>query len=243
VTTKLTAIYEKKIRPRAKKTLIGLLVFFAVYTLAGFFALPPALKYVLTKELSKTLAREVTIAQVRTNPYTLSVAVRGLLVKDRARAGTFVSCDELFLNLQSISAVKLALVLKEVRMTKPYARLARNQDLSYNFSDLLETKAPEKKRPFRFSLNNISIENGSIDFVDAPKKTTHTIRNLNIGVPFLSNIPDYVQIFVQPHFQPKSMTRSTHSRGRRSPSPTPLKPPWTSTLKRSTSRATWPTSR
>ena len=75
MTTKLIAIYEKKIRPRAKKTLIGLLVFFAVYTLAGFFALPPLLKYVLTKELSKTLAREVTIAQVRTNPYTLSVAV------------------------------------------------------------------------------------------------------------------------------------------------------------------------
>jgi hypothetical protein len=80
--------------------------------------------------------------------------------------------------------------------------------MSYNFSDLIEkkeTKPPEKEKPkpLRFSLNNIRIENGSVDFLDEPKKTKHTIRELNIGVPFLSNIPSYVERYVQPYFSAK----------------------------------------
>ena len=68
---------------------------------------------------------------------------------------------------------------------------------------MLEKKEPtsgKKPKPLRFSLNNISIENGSIDFLDGPKKTTHTVRELKIGIPFLSNIPSYVERFVRPHF-------------------------------------------
>jgi hypothetical protein len=68
-----------------------------------------------------------------------------------------------------------------------------------------ETKPPEKEKskPLRFSLNNIKIENGSIDFLDEPKQTKHTVRELSIGIPFLSNIPAHVQRYVQPHFSAK----------------------------------------
>lgn len=202
---KLMGIYEHKIWPRRKVILSGAIIFFVVFSVLGFFVLPPVLKSVLLKELSKNLHREVTINQIRVNPYTLSLTLRGLTIKDRASAVTFVSCDEIFLNLQSLSALRMALILKEIRLKKPYVRVVRNQDLSYNFSDLLEKKqtaAPEKTKPkpLRFSLNNIIIENGGIDFIDAPKQTRHTIRELDVGVPFLSNIPSYVERFVRPHF-------------------------------------------
>ncbi len=205
---KLVGIYEKKIRPRAKKILIGLLIFFVLFTITGFFVLPPVLKSILTKELSQNLHREVTISQIKFNPYTLSVTVRGLLIKDRSSAETFVSCDELFLNLGSLSAIRMAPVLKEIRITKPYVKITRNKDLSYNFSDLLEEKKPvppekAKAKPLRFSLNNIRIINGSVDFVDMPEETTHTVRELMIGIPFLSDISSYVETFVQPHFSAK----------------------------------------
>jgi uncharacterized protein involved in outer membrane biogenesis len=201
---KVTDIYETKIRPRAKRMLIGLLIFFVLFTLAGFFVLPPVLKSILTKQLSQNLHRDVTIGEIKTNPYRLSITVRGLLVKDRSSAETFVSCDELFLNLGSLSAIRMAPVLEEIRITKPYIKITRNQDLSYNFSDLLDEKKPvppdkAKSKPLRFSLNNIRIENGSIDFSDEPEKTKHTVRELRIGVPFLSNIPSSVQTFVQPY--------------------------------------------
>ena len=207
---KVFEFYEKKIRPRAKKIVIGLIVLFAVFTLVGFFVLPPIVKSVLTKQLSENLHRDVTIDQIKINPYSLSISVRGLTIKDKGSSETFVSFGEIFLNFQSISALRRALIFSEIRLTQPYIKITRNQDESYNFSDLLEkkeSKPPEKEKskskPLRFSLNNIRIENGSIDFWDGPVQIKHTVRELNIGVPFISNIPSYINRFVQPHFSAK----------------------------------------
>jgi uncharacterized protein involved in outer membrane biogenesis len=195
---------------RLKKFFIGTIIFFVFFTIVGFFVLPPIVKSILTKKLSENLHRQVTINQVKINPYTLSITARGFLVKNRESSEPFISCDEIFLNFQSLSALRMALILKEIRLKQPYIRIHRNEDASYNFSDLLEKKEskpaekPTKKpKPLRFSLNNIRIENGSIDFWDGPKQTKHTVRELNIGVPFLSNIPSNINIFTQPVFSAK----------------------------------------
>ena len=207
---KIIQIYRNKLRPRLKKILIGLVIFFVVFTLVGFFVIPPILKSILIKKLSENLHREVAITQIKVNPYTLSLTVRGFQVKDRGSSETFLSFDELFVNLQSFSVLRMALILKEIRVKQPYIRIHRNEDTSYNFSDLLEKKETkpaekptEKPKPLRFSLNNIRIENGNIDFWDGPKQTKHTVRELNIGVPFISNIPSKIDVFVQPAFSAK----------------------------------------
>ncbi len=197
-------------RGRIKKILIGLVIFFAVFTLVGFFGLPPIVKSLLTKKLSEALHREVTIEQIKINPYALSLTVRGFLVKEKGGSEKFVSFDELYVNLQSISIPKMALVLREIRLKQPYINIKRIDETAYNFSDLMEKKESkpadkpaEKPKPLRFSLNNIKIENGSIDFWDGPKNTKHTVRELTIGIPSLSNIPSHIDIFVQPVFSAK----------------------------------------
>ena len=99
-------------KKRLKKIIVGLLIFFAVFTLFGFFGLPPIVKSLLTQKLSEALHREVTIEQIKINPYALSLTVRGFLVKEQWKPGKFVSFDELYVNLQSISILKMALVLE-----------------------------------------------------------------------------------------------------------------------------------
>ena len=47
-----------------KKLLIGFIIFFIGFTAFGFFDLPPFAKSLLTKRLSQTLQREVTIRQI-----------------------------------------------------------------------------------------------------------------------------------------------------------------------------------
>lgn len=204
---KIIRIYENKLKPRLKKILIGVAIFFVVFTLVGFFVIPPVLKSILIKKLSENLHREVAITQIKVNPYALSLTVRGFQVKDRGSSETFLSFDELFVNLQSLSVLKFALVLKEIRLTNPYVKINRLSDMTFNFSDLIEkkTEAPpaEKGKPLRFSLNNIQLINGSIDFWDGPKQTKHSVNELNIGVPFISNIPSQIDIFVQPAFSAK----------------------------------------
>ena len=138
--------WRKLMTGRPKKVLIGLIIFFAVFTLFGFFGLPPIVKSLLTQKLSEALHREVTIQQIKINPYALSLTVRGFLVKDRGGSEKFASFDELYLNLQSISVLKMALVLKEIRLKQPYLKINRTDETTYNFSDLIEKKEAKASR-------------------------------------------------------------------------------------------------
>jgi uncharacterized protein involved in outer membrane biogenesis len=193
-------------KPSVKKAAAATLIFFFVFSITGFLVLPPVLKSLLTKQFSKELHREVTIRQIKVNPFMLSVTIRGGTVKERNSAGIFFSFDELYVNLQSISLLKRGLVIHELRLVRPYVNIERRPDLLYNFSDILSReqarKVPVKQAPaasgLRFSVNNIQILNGSIDFLDGPKQVRHTIRNLNVTVPFISNIPYYTDTYVKP---------------------------------------------
>ncbi len=194
------------------------------YSILGFFVLPPVLRSVLTKKLSETLHRSVSIRAIRINPFVLSARVEGFSVKDREGTGPFFSFEEIYLNLQAASILRGGPVLREILLRAPSATLVRNEDSTYNFSDLLggEDSGPaEEKKPYRYSLNNIRIVGGSIDFDDRPRHTRHTVRDLSIAIPFLSNLPQAVDIFVQPSFAATINGTETSLSGRTKPySPT-----------------------
>ena len=184
-----------------RKTLIWAAAILVLFTLVGFFAVPPIVKSVLTTQLTAALHREVTIREVRFNPFALSATVRGLTVKEPKGPETFASFEELYLNLETFSLFRWAAVIREVRLTKPFIRLVRHPDEAYNFSDLLPAPQPPPTtptKPVRFSVNNIRVINGGADINDETVRTAHAVRNLNIGIPFISNIPSYVQTFIQP---------------------------------------------
>jgi uncharacterized protein involved in outer membrane biogenesis len=187
---------------RFKKWIIGAVVFFVLFTVIGFFVVPPILKSYLLETLSKTLNRQVALADISLNPYTLTLTLRGFEIKEPQSEKTFASFDECVVNLDIRSVYRRAPVIEEFIVRKPYLHAVRNRDKTYNFTDLLslvkEEPKEEKKEPFPFSVNNIAIENGSIDFIDGPFDTTHTVRDLQIAIPFISDIPEYVDIYVQP---------------------------------------------
>ncbi|MFQ5353505.1 MAG: DUF748 domain-containing protein, partial [Thermodesulfobacteriota bacterium] len=198
----------KKMAARTRKILIGVSIFFFAYTLIGFLVLPYALKTILSQKLSENMDRAVNIEKISFNPYNLRLRVIGFEIKKKAEEGGFIGFDELFLNVESISIFKRGLVVKEVRLSGPHLAITRNEDMTYNFTDLIpepgEDKAgrPEnaRKKGFRFSINNIQIIKGSIDINDRPKKTEHTAREMTLNIPRISNLPYDVDIFVEPSF-------------------------------------------
>jgi uncharacterized protein involved in outer membrane biogenesis len=188
--------------PRTRKAVIWFISIVAAIGVIGALIAPPLVRKKLAGDLTKTLHREVSIEQIRINPYALSVAVRGFLVKERQSAAPALSFDELYINLQLSSLFQRGVVLKEIRLVKPYVNLVRNQDFTYNFTDLIEefTKGPPGGPTPRFSLNNIEVVDGRIDFDDRPEGVKHTVESIRLGVPFVSSIPYYTDVKVQPAF-------------------------------------------
>ena len=188
--------------PRLRKILgiaAGLLVLWAI---AGFLLLPRLLRPVVERKLAAALHRPVTLSRLSLNPFTLSAALEGLNVKERDGATPFFSFERLSVNVEGVSLLKGGPVIRAITLTKPFMTLVRHEDGTYNVQDLLDEftkpKPAEEKKPFRFSLNNIRVESGTVDFDDRPKRTKHAVRNLTVGIPFLSNIPSKVEITTLP---------------------------------------------
>ena len=149
---------------RKRKLAIWALVLLLVYTIVGFLILPPIIRSVAVKQISKQLGREVSIEKIKLNPFAFSCAVRGLLIKDRD-GQPFVFWDEVYVNLQLSSFFGHAWVIKEVSVSKPVVRVQVNKDNTFNFSDILAkfaTNAPP-----------------------APPKPVNTATNAEGGIVFL----------------------------------------------------------
>src|SRR5918996_1453896 len=190
--------------PRTRKITIWLVsIFIAIGIVLGLVA-PPLIRGKIASALSDKLHRAVTIEQIKINPYAMTLAVRGFLIKERQSQTAAVSFDELFVNLEMQSLFRLAPVIKELRLVRPYVSMVRNEDLKYNFQDLIDEFTSGPPRPPGptpgFALNNIEIIDGKIDFDDRPEKTKHLITSLKIGIPFISSLPSYVDITVKPEF-------------------------------------------
>jgi hypothetical protein len=189
---------------RWQKIIVALAICFAAYNLIGFLILPAVMKSVLEKKLSESLKREVSIESIRANPYYLTFTVKGFKVKTLDNTGTFISFAELFLNIEALSIVKWGPIVKELRLNSPYLAITRNADLSYNFADLITARdGPDQSEDGEqsvFSINNIQIYDGKADFDDRFKGKKHELREFQVAIPFISNMPNYMELFVQPAF-------------------------------------------
>ena len=133
-----------KLKRKTKKILIGVAVFFFLYTVFGFLIAPLILKSVIPKKLKETLNREVSVETVRLNPYALSLTLRDFDIKKLAGEESFISFDEFYINLQSVSIIRKGPVIKEIRLSGPHIGVERNKDETYNFSDLIKDPMKEK---------------------------------------------------------------------------------------------------
>lgn len=187
-----------------KKIAIALIILALLYVAGGFFALPYFLRPVLEEKLSTALSRQVSIDDIDINPCTLSVCIKGVSIGEKQGKEKFVSFDELLVNVQARSLIRRALIVQEVSLKRPKVRITRLDKNLYSFSDLLKKKSPQQpkvqKKPFFFSVANIRIAGGAVDFIDLPAHAMHKATDINLAIPFVSNIDEFLDIFVQPSF-------------------------------------------
>ena len=181
------------------------LLLIVVYALGGFFLLPWLLQSQAEKRLPELLKRPVFIDQVRFNPFTLRLQVDGFVVQSRQNRTPLLKIDSLIADCAGfLSLSNRALVLEKINIQGPYLKIVKNEDASYNFSDLLPASSVSnenseaKGQGVRFSLNNIKIAGGIVEFTDQSRDIFHWLNDITIGLPQISNLPHLVETQVQP---------------------------------------------
>ncbi|THD07042.1 DUF748 domain-containing protein [Rhodanobacter lindaniclasticus] len=187
---------------RARKYALIAAIALVVFGLLGFLAAPPIIRGQIEKRASAALSRPVTLGAVHFNPYTLRLQLDRLHIADRDGRAPFVDIDEAVINASWTSLFRRAPVLDELRLQHPRIHIVRTAGGRFNFTDLLERYASKpadpKAPPARFSLSNIGVHAGDIRFDDQLAKTSHHVEQLELGIPFIANLPSDTDVFVQP---------------------------------------------
>lgn len=176
--------------------IVALLI--VIYGVVGFFVVPGILRDKAQAFVYEKFERTLAMSDVSFNPFTLTAEIDGMRLSEHGRDDPFLTFDHLTLDMSAQSIFRMAPVIEEIRVVNPVVRLVRTDSHHYNIDDFVAfaMEPKEDDSPARFSINNIQIENATIEFDDQPKKKQHVLSELDVTVPFVSSIPSQVDIFV-----------------------------------------------
>lgn len=186
---------------RTRRIGLGILIFLVLFGLLGFFAAPPLIRHVAEQQLSEQLGRPATIRRIALNPYTLNLEADDIHVGERGGQGDFVDIGKLVVRPSWSSLFRGAPIVNEVRLDSPRFRIVRYDAQRFNFTDLIEkfsTPSKPDSKPTPFSVSNIQINNGRIDFDDRLLNEKHVVDDWTLGVPYIATLPSKTDIFVEP---------------------------------------------
>lgn len=180
-----------------------------LFGLLGYFWLPDFAKNQAEAMLSRELERPVSIQAIEIRPYSLELLIHEFHIGEKRVVGdTFLAFERLYVDLSIESLFRLAPVIKAITLTKPSFHLRQGKNESLNISDLLvkfgasqsSDHASVDKSESKFSISNIQIIDGYVEFDDRVADSIQRITMINIGIPFLANFESAQVNWVEPYF-------------------------------------------
>lgn len=107
-----------------------------VYAGFGFFVAPGLVRSRVIAAASAYTGRPVSLGEVSTNSFTLSLTLRDLVLPDRNGERLF-ACDTLYVNFQASSLVRRAYTFAALRIAGPYLRTLVRADGTVNLQDVI----------------------------------------------------------------------------------------------------------
>ncbi|KML58184.1 AsmA family protein [Burkholderia cepacia] len=186
---------------RTRRIGIGVLIFLVLFGLLGFFAAPPLIRHIAEQQLSQQLDRPATIQRIALNPYTLNLEADGIHVGERGGQGDFIDIGKLVVRPSWSSLFRGAPIVNEILLDSPRFHIVRYDAQRFNFTDLIEkfsTPSKPASKPTQFSVSNIQVNDGRIDFDDRLLNEKHVVDNWTLGIPYIATLASKTDIFVQP---------------------------------------------
>ena len=180
---------------RSKPFIISASVVVA-YTLAGFFLAPYLVRHYVPKIVQEQLKKQAVIGEVRFNPYVFTFEVNDFRM-DEPDGQPIAGFKRFFADFELKSLFKWAWTFRQVSLEGPQVNAVIAKDGALNLAGLAppseEPPKPQEKdqAPPRLLIEDISIDEGQIDFTDRrqSKPASITLRPLQVQIKNLTTLP------------------------------------------------------
>jgi len=147
------------------------LVLVLLYTVLGFYVVPRLLRSGVHDFVAKNYHREITLGEVRFNPYTLRLDVRDFSLPD-ADGRPMLAFQHLLVDLTVASIWHWGPDFEAILLEQPFARVLIKPDGTLNFSELALPPTPDTKpepastKPARLFIKHFNLVAGNVAFED-----------------------------------------------------------------------------
>ena len=190
-----------------------------VLLLAGFvaFVLPGIVKSQAVQRVEAATGRKLAIGGISINPFTWTIEVRDFRFSERGGGETFAAFSSARISVSPVTLYRRAPIISAAHITSPHFRIVRVGANLYNFTDLLKFLPLHP----RLSVNNLTITNGSVDFIDRglPVEKRHELRKVELAVPFITTMPYFADRYVTPRLSAVVNGSPLHLEGKLRPFP------------------------
>ena len=179
---------------------VGLL---AVWALA-WVAVPPLLKSQIEAKGSEALGRKLTIGAIDFKPWSLELTASDIAIASADGSAAQFKAARVYVDAEAQSIFRLAPVVDALTIDAPQLQVTHLGEGRYDFDDIVSRfNTPTGKSagsPLRFALHNLVLSNGELDVSDRATggERKHTLRKLNVALPFLSNLDSQRDVTVSP---------------------------------------------
>jgi uncharacterized protein involved in outer membrane biogenesis len=182
--------------------LLGLLLLLGT----AWLGVPPLVKWQLAEQGRTLLGREVGVGSVEFAPWSLRLSIHDLQLA--AAAGDAdptaqARIERLLVDVEARSLLRRAPVLRALEIDGLRLRVAHLAPGRYDVDDLLARlhgpqSGPPAAGPPRFAVFNVQVRDAEFRFDDRPAGRVHAVTGLTLALPFLSSLPDQLDVRVQP---------------------------------------------
>lgn len=180
--------------------LLALLLLWAL----SWLLLPWLLRTQGERLATEKLGRAVHIGAVDFKPWSLELTLRDLQIAGpQAGSAAMLAVERIYVDADIQSVFRLAPVLDAIQVDKPVLRVAQTAPGKFDFDDILQKlrspePPPDDGKTAHFALYNIELKEGQLEFRDDTVGQTHELKDLQLGIPFLSNLESKREIKVLP---------------------------------------------
>ena len=170
-------------------------------------ALPPLLQFLAESKGSAFLGRQVHVGGIDFKPWSLELTATDVAVDTADGAAKQFAVKRVYLNLEWQSLLRLAPVVKALQLDSPAVLLTHLGAGRYDIDDLVQhlNTPPDPSGPARFAVYNIAIQGGTFNLMDRNAamhtERKHSVRDLTLELPFISNLDAYQSIEVAPRLR------------------------------------------
>jgi hypothetical protein len=140
----------------------ALATLYAAYLLAGFALAPGLIKSQATKWVKTNLGKDLTIGEVRFNPFTLALDANDIAIP--GSRGPMVALGHLRIGFSLLSVFQEAYRFTELRLDRPFVQAVIRPDGSLNLIELVPPSRPDAGPAPALRFDILSVDQGRVVF-------------------------------------------------------------------------------